>query len=122
MPAATIDEYLAGVPDAERAVLQRLREQIQAAAPDAVETISYGLPGFRLDGRYFVGFGVARKHCSFYTGRAPLLAYAGELADYRLWKGTINFQPDRPLPAELVTKLVRVRTAEHRGALTTAPD
>jgi uncharacterized protein YdhG (YjbR/CyaY superfamily) len=115
MPAATIDEYLAGVPDAERAALQRLREQIQAAAPDATETISYGLPGFRLDGRYFVGFGVARKHCSFYAGRAPLLACADELAGYRLWKGTINFRPDQPLPAELVTKLVEVRVAEHRG-------
>ena len=115
MPAATIDEYLAGVTDVERAALQLLRQQIQAAAPDAVEAISYGLPGYRLDGRYFVGFGVARKHCSFYIGRAPLLACADELAGYRLWKGTINFNADQPLPAKLVRKLMKVRIAEHRG-------
>ena len=69
MVAATIDEYLAGVPDDKRTALERLREQINAAAPDAVEAISYGMPAFKLDGRYFVGFGVAKGHCSFYTGR-----------------------------------------------------
>ena len=115
MAAATIDEFLAGVPDDKRSVLERLRAQIHAAAPDATEAISYGMPAFRLDGRYFVGFGVAKGHCSFYTGRAPIVAHADELAGYRLWKGTINFQPDRPLPAELVTKLIGVRLAERRA-------
>jgi len=115
MAAATIDEYLAGVPDAKRAVLERLREQILAAAPDAIEAISYGMPAFKLDGRYFVGFSATKEHCSFYAGRAPVEAHAGELAGYRLWKGTINFQPDQPLPAELVTKLVEVRVAEYRA-------
>jgi uncharacterized protein YdhG (YjbR/CyaY superfamily) len=115
MAAATIDEYLAGVPDDKRAALERLRQQIRAAVPDATETISYGLPTFKLDGRWFVAFGVAKKHCSFYAGGAPLEALADELRDYRLWKGTINFPADRPLPAELVTKLIEVRIAEHRS-------
>jgi len=115
MPAATIDEYLAGVPDDKRAALERLRQLIRAAAPAATEAISYAMPAFRLDGRYFVGFSAAKDHCSFYVGRAPLTALATELADYRLWKGTINFQADHPLPAELVTKLVGMRVAEHRA-------
>lgn len=115
MAVATIEEYLAGVPDDKRAALERLREQIHAAAPDATEAISYGLPAFKLDGRYFVGFGAAKEHCSFYTGRAPIEAHADELTGYRLWKGTINFQPDQPLPAELVKKLVEVRVAENRA-------
>ena len=113
--AATIDEYLARVPDDKRAALERLREQIHAAVPNATETISYGLPTFKLDGRWLVAFGVARKHCSFYAGSAPLEAMAGELTDYRLWKGTINFPADRPLPADLVRKLIEVRIAEHRA-------
>jgi len=113
--AATVDEYLARVPDDQRAALERLRAQIHAAVPDATETISYGLPTFKLDGRWLVAFGVARKHCSFYPGRAPLEALAGELTGYRLWKGTINFPADRPLPAELVKKLIEVRVAEHRA-------
>jgi uncharacterized protein YdhG (YjbR/CyaY superfamily) len=71
MPAQTIDEYLADLPDDRRGALERLRELIRAAAPEAVEAISYGRPAFRLDGRYFVGFGVTRDGCSFFTGRAP---------------------------------------------------
>jgi uncharacterized protein YdhG (YjbR/CyaY superfamily) len=114
MAAATIDEYLAGVPAEQRTALQRLREQIHAAAPDAVEAIGYGMPAFRLNGRWFVGFGVAKEQCSFYAGKAPLLAYAAELTGYRLQKGTISFRPDQPLPAELVTKLVELRVAEYR--------
>jgi uncharacterized protein YdhG (YjbR/CyaY superfamily) len=114
MPPATIDEYLAGVPDDKRAALERLREQIRAAAPDATEAISYGMPAFKLDGRYFVGFSATKEHCSFYAGRAPVEALAAELTGYRLWKGTINFEPDRPLPPELVMKLVQVRVAEYR--------
>lgn len=116
MAAATIDEYLAGVPDDKRAALQRLREQIHAAAPDATEAISYGLPTFKVDGRWLVAFGVAKKHCSLYTGGAAIEANADELAGYRLWKGTINFPPDQPLPAELVTKLVQARIAEDVAA------
>jgi uncharacterized protein YdhG (YjbR/CyaY superfamily) len=115
MPSATIDEYLAGVPADKRAALERLRQQIHAAAPDATEAISYGMPAFKLDGRYFAGFSAAKGHCSFYAGRAPVEAHARELAGYRLWKGTINFQPDHPLPAELVTKLVQLRLAEYRA-------
>jgi uncharacterized protein YdhG (YjbR/CyaY superfamily) len=113
--AATIDEYLARVPDDQRAALERLREQIHAAVPHATETISYGLPTFKLDGRWLVAFGVAKNHCSFYAGGAPLEALADELTGYRLWKGTINFPADRPLPADLVTKLIEVRIAEHRA-------
>ena len=115
MAAATIDEYLAGVPDDKRAALERLRAQIHEAAPEAIEAISYGVPGFKLDGRYLLGFGVAKEHCSFYTGRAPIKAYAAELGGYPQGKGTINFRPDRPLPAEVVTKLVEMRVAEIRA-------
>jgi uncharacterized protein YdhG (YjbR/CyaY superfamily) len=112
MTAQMIDEYLAGVPDDQRRALDRLRELIREAAPNAVETISYGRPALRLDGRYFVGFGVTRTGCSFFTGRAPIDAHAAELAGYRTWKGTINFRPDQPLPAELVSRLVRARVGE----------
>ena len=110
-----IDEYLAGLPDDQRDALERLRGQIRAAAPDAIEAISYAMPAFKLDGRYFVGFGAAKGHVSFYVGRAPVEALADELRGYRLWKGTINFQPEHPLPADLVSRLVQVRVAEFRA-------
>jgi uncharacterized protein YdhG (YjbR/CyaY superfamily) len=115
MTAQTIDEYLAQVPDDQRRALERLRTLIREAAPEAIETISYGRPAFRLDGRYFVGFGVTRNGCSFFTGRAPIDSHAAELASYRMWKGTLNFRPDQPLPGDLVTRLVVDRLAEFRA-------
>jgi uncharacterized protein YdhG (YjbR/CyaY superfamily) len=118
MVATTIDEYLTGVPDDKRVALERLRAQIKAAVPDATESISYGRPTFKLNGHWFMAFGVAKNYCSFYAGAAPLEALAGELAGYRVWKGTINFQADRPLPAELVARLIEVRIAEHRARQT----
>ncbi len=116
MAAATIDEYLAGVPADKRAALQKLREQIQAAEPEATEVISYGLPTFKLDGRWLVAFGAAKGYCSFYVGGGRAFeVHADELASYRLWKGTINFKTDQPLPEELVTSMVQIRAAERRA-------
>lgn len=114
MPGLTVDEYLAALPPEKRSALERLRARIRALVPDASEAMSYGTPAFRLDGRYFLGFGATRDRCSFYTGRAPLDACAGELRAYRTWKGTLNFDADAPLPDELVTKLVEARLAEFR--------
>ena len=107
-----IDDYLAHVRDDQRAALERLRAQIEATVPDATGTISYGMPAFRLRDRYFLGFGATKRYCSFYVGRAPVQAFAGELDRYRTWKGTINFTPDHPIPEDLVEKLVRCRLAE----------
>ncbi len=114
MAWTTIDEYLATLPDDKRAALERLRAQIRAAAPDATETIAYGIPGFRIDGRYLLGFGATKDDCSFYTGGEPRTVHADELVGYRLSKGTIGFKPDKPIPDELVTRIVRERVAERR--------
>ena len=116
MASASVDDYLAGLPEERRTALERLRAQIRAALPEATESIAYGLPAYKMDGRYVVGFGATKNACSLYTGRAPLLAHAAELTPYRLWKGTINFRPDAPLPTELVAKLIATRRAEMDGA------
>ena len=109
--ATTIDEYLAGVPAEKWAALQWLRRHIRAAAPDAEECISYGIPGFRLDGKLLVHFGAATKHCAFYAGTV-IEDYSRELAAYDTSKGTIRFPPDDPLPAALVRKLVKAQIAK----------
>lgn len=116
MPASSIDEFLAALPAAQRAALDRLRAQIRRAAPDATETISYGVPAFKLHGRPLVSFGAAKGHCSFYVqSPAVIEAHAADLAGYRLTKGSIGFQPDQGLPDDLVTRLVRARSAEVGG-------
>src|SRR5881628_2897247 len=107
----TIDEYLAALSDDKRAALERLRKTIRAAAPEAEECISYQLPAFRLNGM-LVAFGATKNHCAFYPmSSATVAAYEDELKNYDTSKGTIRFQPDKPLPAALVRKPVRARIA-----------
>jgi len=108
----SIDEYLASVEPEKRAALERLRRTIRAAAPKAEECISYGIPTFRIDGKVLVSFGAAAKHCSLFAGALPIKVHRRELAAFSLSKGTIRFQPDDPIPATLVRKLIKTRLAE----------
>jgi uncharacterized protein YdhG (YjbR/CyaY superfamily) len=111
--ATTIDEFLASVPEDQRAALQQLRATIHAAQPGLEEAISYGVPAFKYKGKPFVSMGAAKAHCAFYVQSPAVMdAHAAELAGYDTAKGTVRFKPDDPLPAELVTKLVRARVAE----------
>lgn len=113
---ATIDHYLAGVSPDKRAALEKLRRTIKAAAPKAEECISYQIPAFRLDGRLLVGFCAAAKHCSFFPMSSSIIAaHIAELKDYDTSKGTIRFQPDKPLSAAFVRKIVKGRIAENRA-------
>lgn len=111
-----IDAYLAALSDEQRGALARLRKLIQAAVPRAEECISYGLPAFRQDGP-LVGFGAGSSHCALYPFSGHTVAeFQKELRGYDVSKGTIRFQPDRPLPAALVRKIVRARLAENKAA------
>jgi uncharacterized protein YdhG (YjbR/CyaY superfamily) len=102
---ASVDDYLARVRPEHRRALVRLRSQIRAAAPGATEAISYGLPTFKLGGRPLIYFGAWADHCSIYGVPTD----APELEGYDVRRGTIRFAADRPLPASLVSKLVKAR-------------
>ncbi len=110
-PAASIDDYLSKLPAEQRLALETLRGQIRALAPDAVEAISYGLPTFKLNGN-LVHFGAAAKHCAFYPG-AVVTQFADRLKGFETAKGTIRFQPDAPLPPDLIADIVRHRIAQN---------
>jgi uncharacterized protein YdhG (YjbR/CyaY superfamily) len=107
----TFDGFLAGLSADKRAALQKLRKTIRSAAPRAEECISYGIPAFRLNGKFLVGLGAGANHCSFYPGSA-LDLYQEELKAYETSRGTIRFQPSKPLPAALIRKLVKARMAK----------
>jgi uncharacterized protein YdhG (YjbR/CyaY superfamily) len=108
-----VDAFLAARPQEMRGALESLRRTIAAAAPDAVEGISYGVPAFKYRGRPLVSFGGGKNHCSFYVqSPAVMEAHRDELAGYETSKGTIRFAPDEPLPVDLVRKLVAARIAE----------
>ena len=104
-PADSIDAYLAAVPPVQRAALQALRETVLGVAPSAVEGISYGMPAFRVDGKVICYFAAAKGHCAFYPG-GLVDRFAAELADFSISKGTIRFQPDRPIPDPLLRRII----------------
>jgi uncharacterized protein YdhG (YjbR/CyaY superfamily) len=109
---ASIDQYLAGVSDEKRAALQRLRKTILGVIPTAEECISYGMPAFRYEGKVLVFFAAQANHCAFYPG-GMVSEFEDELEAYETSKGTIRFQPDRPLPATLIRKIVKARVAQN---------
>jgi uncharacterized protein YdhG (YjbR/CyaY superfamily) len=110
----TVDDYLAAVRPDARAALTKLRKAIKAAAPEATEGISYQVPMFKQDGHPLVSYGAATAHCAFYVQSPGVMrAHAAELKGYEVGKGSIQFPPDKPLSAALVTKLVKARLAEN---------
>jgi uncharacterized protein YdhG (YjbR/CyaY superfamily) len=118
-PPRTIDEYLTRVNDDKRAALERLRQTILAVAPMAEECISYQMPAFRYEGRVLVYFAATANHCAFYPG-GMVNDFKDELEAFETSKGTIRFQPDRPLPASLVQKIVKARMAENAARASSA--
>lgn len=113
--AANVDAYLAAVPQPARRALQNLRKVIRAAAPKAVEKISYHIPIFMYLGP-LVGFAAFAEHCSFFVmGTEVMDAHKNELKPYPTAKATIRFPAEKPLPAALVKKLVRARVKENEA-------
>ena len=108
----SVEEYLNAQPANVRAVLEKLRAQIKAAAPKAEESISYGMPAYKYKGA-LVYFGAFKDHCSFFPGSASILANKEVLKGYKIAKGTIQFTPEKPLPAALIKSIVKERVAEN---------
>ena len=115
-PDPRIDAYLASLPEDRRDLLQRLRAQIASVVPNAVETISYGMPAFKLGGRFLVSFAGWKAHCSIYPlTDAFLEAHSGELEGYERTKGSLHFTPEKPVPDAVMEDLIRARVADIEG-------
>lgn len=108
-----IDEYLMYLPEKQRLVLEEVRQVIKETAPEAEEVISYGMPAFKYHGA-LVYFGAFKNHCSFFSGNATLMAKMyPELKAFKTSKGTLQFTPENPLPADLIKKIVLERMMEN---------
>ena len=113
--AATVGEYLRGVPAKQRAALQKVRKIIHAAAPGSVEAINYGIPAVKYRGRMLLYFAAFKQHNSVYpVGKPFITAHRSELEGYYTsGKGTLRFPVEKPLPAGLLKKLVKWRIQEN---------
>jgi uncharacterized protein YdhG (YjbR/CyaY superfamily) len=112
-----VEAYLAACPKDVRQKLQQLRALILATAPGALEWFSYGVPGFRLEGRPFIWYAAFTHHVSLYPMTTVIrTAFAKELEELETSKGTIRFPLERPLPVTLIKGLVKARLAEVKAA------
>lgn len=108
----TINEYISSFPQDMQKLLEQMRTTIHQAAPDAQEAISYGLATFKQNGN-LVHFGAFKNHIGFYPAPRGIEAFKKELSAYDGDKGTVRFSLDKPLPLDLVTKIVKFRVTEN---------
>jgi uncharacterized protein YdhG (YjbR/CyaY superfamily) len=112
---ATVDDYLATLPDERRADMEVLRAAIRAGAPEATEVISYKMPAFKSHGdQFLVSYDAYKRHYSLFPASEAVVEALGEaLTPYLAGRGTIRFPAGRPIPADLVTRIVEIRLAEN---------
>ncbi len=110
---ATIDEYIKTFPPDIRIILEKMRETIHQTAPEAVEAIAYQMPTFRLNGKNLVHFAAYKNYIGFYPTPSGIVAFEKELSPYALGKGTVRFPLNKPIPYDLVRKIVSSRVKEN---------
>jgi uncharacterized protein YdhG (YjbR/CyaY superfamily) len=108
----TIDEYIKTHPEDVQVILQSVRKTIKKTAPNATEAISYQIPTFKMQGRNLVHFAAFKNHISFYPTPSGIENFKKELSEYKISKGTVQFQLNEPVPYALIDKIVRFRVKE----------
>lgn len=109
---ASIAEYIATFPEDVQKVLEQVRETILQAAPEAAESISYGMPAYKLGGKPLVYFAAFKNHVGFYATPTGHEAFAEELSQYKQGKGSVQFPLNKPMPVELISRIVAFRVKE----------
>ena len=108
-----IDEYIAGFPKEIQKTLKLIRAAIKKAAPDAEETISYAIPTFTLNGHYLIYFAGYKNHVSIYPAPRGNEDFKDELSQYKGGRGTVQFPLDKPIPLNLLGRIVKFRIKEN---------
>jgi uncharacterized protein YdhG (YjbR/CyaY superfamily) len=110
MSSKQVTAHIAKIPEPQKSTLVQLRKTIQEIIPNAEEVISYGFPGYRLNGKVICGFDAFKNHCSFFPHSSLVIPeLEKDLANYKTSKGALQFPIDKPLPKRLVKKLIATR-------------
>jgi uncharacterized protein YdhG (YjbR/CyaY superfamily) len=107
-----IDEYIAGFPNDVQKILEKIRVTIRKAAPSAEETIKYQMPTFTLNGN-LVHFAAFKKHIGFYPVPRGIEPFKDELSVYEGEKSTVRFPLDKPIPFDLISRIVKFRVKKN---------
>ena len=107
-----IDDYFEKIDEPQKSELERIRQIVHRTVPDAVEVISYGMPVFKYQNKYLVGFNSLKDHMSIFPTSGPIEALKDKLQDYSLSRGTIRYSVEKPLPETLVQEILRLRVAD----------
>jgi len=107
------DEYIAGFPGDIQLILNQVRATIQQSAPDAEESIAYGMPAYKLKGKPLVYFAGFKNHIGFYATPSGHSEFAKELSKYKQGKGSVQFPLDQPIPYDLIAQIVEFRVVEN---------
>ena len=108
----TVDQYIAAFPADVKKRMQQLRKTIKAGAPNADELISYQMPGYKYFGM-LVYFAAYKNHIGFYPGAGGLLEFYKELSSFKSAKGSVQFPHDRPIPYDMISKIVKFRVKQN---------
>jgi uncharacterized protein YdhG (YjbR/CyaY superfamily) len=116
VPAKNVDEYINALPAKVRTIVEKLRQTIKAAAPQAEEVISYQMPAYKYHGMlvYFAAF---KNHIGFYPAPGGIEAFKKELSAYKGAKGSVQFPLDQPIPFDLISKIVKFRVKENEARI-----
>lgn len=107
------DEYIAGFPSDVQTILNQVRFTIRQAAPDAEESIAYGMPAYKFKGKPLVYFAGFKNHIGFYATPSGHAEFAKELSKYKQGKGSVQFPIDQPMPSDLIFQIVEFRVVEN---------
>ncbi len=109
----TVDEYLEGAPEPHRSTLRELRSALRGLLPDAEESMSYGVPAFKIAGKAVAGYAHYKKHCSYFPHSGSVLPLlADDLESYDWSRGTLRMPIDHPIPTSLIARLVEIRMTQ----------
>lgn len=109
---ASIDEYIDTFPEETQRILQQVRAAIKTVVPEAEETIGYAIPTFKLNKINLVHFAGFKNHIGFYPTPVAGEVFKEELANYKTGKGSVQFPLDKPMPLDLITRIVEYRIKE----------
>lgn len=109
-----IDEYIASFPNDVQQKLEKIRETIRQSAPEAVESISYGMPAYKAYGKPLAYFAAFNKHIGFYATPSGHNQFSEELSIYKQGKGSVQFPLNQPIPFDLIRRMIKFRVEENR--------